>query len=60
MLPVGLNMAIVTTLKSYKRELPIDFLARTLGRQSYEIRPNLQNLERMGVVRIVGDNVALV
>jgi predicted ArsR family transcriptional regulator len=56
---LALNTAIVTTLKEYG-PIPVDFLAKLLGRRTAEILEYLESLEREGVVRRDGEKVSLV
>jgi hypothetical protein len=58
--PTGINTGIVQTLKAYNRALPVDFVARYIGRQPYEIQSDIKNLERMGVIQRIGENISLV
>lgn len=54
----GPHTAIVQTLKKYK-EVPVDFLAETLGSTPEETRDYLFNLKEEGVVEQRGDRVRL-
>ena len=55
---VGLSTQIVAILKQYRR-IPVDFLARRLGRHTSEIREDLESLEREGVLERDGEQVTL-
>lgn len=54
----GLSMLIVITLKEYGT-IPIDFLAKVLGRRPSEIEEYLENLERERVIERKGEKVSL-
>lgn len=53
-----LNSQIVTILKDYGT-IPLDFLAKRLGRQKTEITESIDDLKDRDVVEIQGDNVKL-
>ncbi len=51
----GEATAIVRTLREYKSirpALPIDFVARQVGRRPKELQESLEQLENKGVIRI--------
>jgi predicted transcriptional regulator len=47
---VGLSTAVVNLLESYRRALPIDFIASVLSVSSTEIVREVKTLEERGVV----------
>lgn len=53
----GINTSILETLKEYNDKVPIDFLARRIGREREEIAKYLEALEEKGVVRNEGNLV---
>ena len=57
-----LSVAAVTVqvLKRYGQALPIEFLARLLGRKPSEIEPYLEALQREHVIERHNDSVELV
>jgi len=48
----GLSLRIVDILEKYQAGLPIDFLAKQLGRRSESLMEDLTSLEARGVVTI--------
>jgi predicted transcriptional regulator len=60
-MPSGTSVGqlIVSILSEYKRALPIDFVAKVVGRTAQEIRPELQNLEERGAIHCDDDRVQL-
>jgi len=52
------NTSIVELLKK-RGELPIEFLARLLGRKSDDIRPQVVQLQNEGVIESHGDVLTL-
>lgn len=55
----ALGAEIVEILKSYNKELPIDFLAHILRRTKTELRADLQALEQRKAIRLIGEYVEL-
>lgn len=55
---LGLSTLIVSTLQQYGR-VPVDFLAKALGRRTPEILDYLGLLEQEGVIERQGDTVGL-
>jgi hypothetical protein len=55
---VGLSTLIVSTLQEYGT-IPIDFLAKVLGRRTPEIQDDLDILEQERVIHREGENVRL-
>jgi hypothetical protein len=53
-----LNSKIVTILKDYGT-VPLDFLAKRLGRQTIEISESIDDLKEKNVLEIEGDSVKL-
>ena len=53
----GINISILETLKEYNDKVPIDFLAKRIGREREEIAKYLEALEEKGVVRNEGNYV---
>jgi len=53
---LGINTAIVRVLKEYDKNLPIEFLAKKIGRETSETRSNIEELIEEGVVRLMRDN----
>jgi predicted transcriptional regulator len=53
----GINTSILETLKEYNDKIPIDFLAKRIGREREEIAKYLEALEEKGVVRNEGNLV---
>ncbi len=49
---IGINTAIVDVLKRYNKEIPVDYLAREVGRRTHEIQGSLKNLEDHKIVKI--------
>ncbi len=52
------NSKIVTILKDYGT-VPLDFIAKRLGRGKIEISQSVDDLEKRDVLEIQGDNVKL-
>jgi len=55
----GINSSIVRTLQNYNSEIPIDFLAKKVGRRRSEVLVYLIALNEKGVVQLSDKNVAL-
>ena len=55
----GVSTAIVKALKIYSKSIPVDFLARLIGRSSTEVEKSLADLEKNGVVKRDGDTVSV-
>jgi hypothetical protein len=53
-----LNSKIVTILKDYGT-VPLDFIAKRLGREKIEISQSVHDLEKRDVLEFRGDNVKL-
>jgi predicted transcriptional regulator len=51
-------MQVVKSLRKYG-EVPIDFLARSLGRRRYEVLADLEALKKEGFVTFRDDKVRL-
>lgn len=48
----GISVRIVDLLEKYRSAIPIDFLAKELGRRSEPLLDDLLRLQSMGVVEI--------
>jgi predicted transcriptional regulator len=57
--PVYINQAIIKTLKDYHKKLPIDFLAKVIGRQADEIKDDLEGLKNKGVIEVDDQGVSI-
>lgn len=55
----GINTIIIQTLKEFNDEIPIDFLARRIGRERTEILKYLEALETEGIIKHKGNNVSI-
>ena len=55
---LGLNTRIVSVLKKYGT-VPVDFLAKSVGRRKSEIEDDLKTLQDMDVIKYDGKNVSL-
>lgn len=55
---LGIGTLIVNTLREYGT-IPVDFLAKVLGRRTPEILDYLEILEREGVIQREGEQVSL-
>ncbi len=53
----GVSIAIVKTLKTYNKKIPVGFLTKILGT---EVQHHLDDLEGRGVVKRDGDDVFIV
>jgi hypothetical protein len=61
---VGIGTAVIGTLRRFRdlkgyKEVPIDYLPEATNRRPSEISATLTDLQRDGVVMIVGDKVRL-
>jgi len=56
---IGINTAIVGVLRKYKKEIPVDYLAKEVGRRTYEIQGSLKNLVDHKIVKIHNDFVSI-
>ena len=57
MKPIGVHTHILHVLKIYRKGLHIDFVAKAIGRQPYEIKEAIERLKEQGVLKQVGDLV---
>jgi hypothetical protein len=55
----GINTSIVDTLTEYNDKIPIDFLAKRIGRERNEIAPYLDALESKGILSNDGNYVRI-
>jgi predicted transcriptional regulator len=55
----GINTSIIEALKEYNDKLPIDFLAKRIGRDREEITKYLDALVSKGIVQNDGNYVSL-
>ena len=56
----GPSTILVRFLQQYDRQLPLDFVAMVLGRTRTEVEREVEGLERQGVAKRLGNEVALV
>jgi hypothetical protein len=56
----GPSTILVKFLQEYDRQLPLDFVAMVLGRTRSEIDQEVEGLERQGIAKRLGHEVALV
>ncbi len=57
----AVSLNIVTALEKYgQTTIPVDFVAKVVGRPVSDVRIRLDSLARQGVVKIVDDSVSLV
>ena len=56
---IGINTAIVGVLRKYNKEIPVDYLAREVGRRTYEIQEPLKNLEEHRIVKMHDNFVSI-
>ncbi len=57
---LGINTAIINVLQKYNKKVPIDFVARTIGRRPLEIQAYVKRLERKGIIERDGDDIFIV
>jgi predicted transcriptional regulator len=57
---LGTSVAIINTLKLYKKKMPLDFLSKKIGRKSSEIKAQIKKLEKAGVVKLEDDSIIIV
>jgi hypothetical protein len=55
----GDALRILGLLKEYKIELPIDFIANTLGKSETAIEGTLSQLDDRGVIQIEGPMISI-
>lgn len=53
----GVNTIIIETLREYDDKIPIDFLAKKIGRERNEITKYLEDLETKGILHNDGNYV---
>ena len=56
---LGVNSAIVDILQKYNRKIPIDFVAKVIGRRSLEIQSNVTKLEQEGIIERDGEDITI-
>ena len=56
---IGINTAIVGVLRKYDKEIPVDYLAREVGRRTHEIQEPLKILDEHSIVKIHNDFVSI-
>ncbi len=56
----GPSTILVKFLREYDQQLPLDFVAMVLGRTRSEIDQEVEGLERQGIAKRLGHEVALV
>jgi len=56
---LGVNTAIINILQKYNKKIPIDFVAKTIGRRSLEIQAYVEKLERKGIIARDGENISI-
>lgn len=54
---LGVNSAIVNVLQKYNKRIPIDFVAKVIGRRSFEIQNNVTKLEQEGIIERHGEDI---
>jgi len=55
----GISTAIIKVLKSYSKKIPVDFLAKSIGRSTPEIQGYLEDLKDEGIIKLDGDDVSI-
>jgi hypothetical protein len=55
---LSLNTSIVLALRRYGT-IPLDFLARVLGRRKSEILSDVEDLQRKGIVAVTDEKISL-
>jgi len=56
---LGINTAIIDILQKYNRKIPIDFVAKVIGRRTYEIQGYVKKLEQEGIIERDGEDIAI-
>ena len=54
---LGVNSAIINILQKYNKRIPIDFVAKVIGRRSFEIQNNVTKLEQEGIIERHGEDI---
>lgn len=55
----GLSMAILEILRKYKKPIPIEYLAKILGRRDVEINEKINALQKEGIIARDGNKVSV-
>lgn len=56
---LGINTAIINILQKYNKRIPIDFVAKVIGRRSFEIQNNVAKLVQEGIIERHGEDITI-